>query len=405
MSFDVAKLRSSFPALNQEINGYPLIYFDNAASTLKHKDVCDRVHHYNLYETANVHRGAHTLSQKGTDHYERARLLVKDFIGASSDEEIIFVRGTTEGVNLVASSFVESFQPGDEILISPFEHHSNIVCWQMICEKKQLKLKVMPFDKEKGLSLETAEKAITEKTKLMSFLWYSNSFGYRLPVEALLKLCKERGIHSFVDAAQAPLHEKMNVQELDCDFLTFSGHKMFAPYGIGVLYGKKSLLEKMPPYQSGGSMIDRVDYDKTRFADLPQKFEAGTPNISAAIGLGEAISQINKSDFSHWHTHIQNLREQLIAGLKDIEGVEVYDFPSEQHTGVVSYNVKGVHSSDIGSLLDKYGIAVRTGHHCTQPLMKEMGLEGTVRASLAPYNTLEEVQVFCEKMKKVKEFF
>lgn len=405
MAFDPTSLRSSFPALEQKINDNELIYFDNAASTLKHKAVCDRVYNYELYETSNVHRGAHTLSRKGTENYEGARDRIKNFIGAEKSEEIIFVRGTTEGANLVASCLSETFSPGDEILISPFEHHSNIVCWQRICEKKNLKLRVMNFNPKTGIDLEAVENSLSEKTKLMSFLWYSNSFGNRLPVEKLVHMCRDKGIYSFVDAAQATLHEKMNVKDLGCDFLTFSGHKMFAPYGIGALYGRREVLEKMEPYQSGGSMIDRVDYDKTRFADIPQKFEAGTPNISGAIGLGEAVSIVEASPFEEWHSHTQNLRSQLIEALSEIRDIEIYNFPAESYTGVISFNIKGVHSSDVGSLLDQYGIAVRTGHHCTQPLMKAMGIEGTVRVSLAPYNTTKEAEKFAEKMKKVREFF
>ena len=406
MAFSAKEFRKHFPQLNVKIENAPLMYLDNGASTLKHKFVCDRIHKYNLNEVANVHRGSHTLSRRGTELYESARERVQKFINASFSSEIIFTRGTTESINLVARSLVKShLKEGDEILISSFEHHSNIVPWQMVCEEKGLQLRVAPFHREKGFDFSQWKALLNSKTKICAFLWYSNSFGNRLPIEEMVNSCRKNQTLTFVDAAQTPLSEKMDVQGVPCDFLAFSGHKMFAPYGIGILYGRKDLLEELPPYQGGGSMIDRVTYEQTSYASIPQKFEAGTPNIAGVLGLGEAIEIINQEGVDSFHSHVGSLRDQLVQGLSDIQSCEVYDFPSQRKSGIVSFNFSGVHCSDVGTLLDKYGVAIRSGHHCTQPLMAELGIEGTVRCSLAPYNTAEEVKSFLDILKKVEAFF
>lgn len=406
MSFNSKEFRKHFPQLEREVENHSLVYFDNGASTLKHLDVIDRVSTYNKLEVANVHRGAHSLSQWGTEAYEKARESLQKFVGAKDSREIVFTRGTTESINLVANIVAEAMlQKGDEILISPFEHHSNIVPWQMICEKYGCQLKVIAFDPKEGVRINDVVAAMTEKTKLCSFLWYSNSFGNRLPVEDIIKECKKRNIITLVDAAQTALTEKINVDQLGCDFLALSGHKMFAPYGIGALYGRLELLDKLPPYQGGGSMIDRVSFEKTSYAQTPQKYEAGTPNVAGAIGLGLACDVIASMNFADQHKHILSLRKVLKEGLSEISSCEIYDFESSDYSGVLSFNIKGAHPSDIGTLLDKYGVAVRAGHHCTQPLMELLGIEGTVRVSLAAYNTENEVKYFIDTMKKVEGFF
>ncbi len=405
MSFDVEAFRKSFPQLERTMGPRKLVYLDTGASSLKHAAVTDRVNTYNRFETANVHRGAHQTSRQGTESYEGARKKLQKFINAKSDTEVVFTRGTTESVNFVASAIRSQLQKGDEILITPFEHHSNIVPWQVLCEQTGAQLKVVEFDRAQGLTLEAFEEAITDNTKLVSMIHYSNSFGQRLPVEKMLKVCQLKNILSFVDSAQAAITEKIDVQSLGCDFLAFSGHKMFGPYGIGVLYIKESLLASLPPYQTGGSMIDRVSFDKTTYANSPQKFEAGTPNIAGAIGLGEAADILLQMDYSSFHAHVLGLRESLIAGLKQKQKIEVYEFQGEDFAGVVSFNVKGSHPSDVGTLLDKYGFAVRAGHHCTQPLMDLIGIPGTVRVSMGPYNTADEIQSFLETMDKIEEFF
>ena len=405
MDFNVYQFRDFFPQLKRTIGPKPMIYFDNGASTLKHNWVIDRIHTYNRFETSNVHRATHQISRQGTENYEEARKKLQRFIHARYPEEVIFTRGTTESINLVAGSLGSQLTKGDEILISPLEHHSNIVPWQILCEKQGCQLKVAAFDPKKGLCPRSFENSLCEKTKLVSLILHSNSFGNRLPVEELIGQCKKRGIFTLVDAAQTPLGETMNVQELGCDFLAFSGHKMYGPYGIGVLFGRLEVLESMPPYQSGGSMIDRVSFERTTYAQVPQKFEAGTPNVAGAIGLGIAADFIKSQNIVEQHQYILNLREYLKKGLMEFDSIQVHEFQADDHTGIVSFNLKGAHPSDVGILLDKYGIAVRSGHHCNQPLMELMGIPGTVRVSLAPYNTKEEVDSFLRIMKKVEDFF
>lgn len=405
MTFDVVSLRKKFPQLEKTFGPRPLIYLDNAASSLKHSDVTDRLNTYNRFETSNVHRGAHLTSRQGTESYEGARKKVQNFINSEKPEEIIFTRGTTEGINLVASCLENSLKEGDEILLTPLEHHSNIVPWQQLAQKTKAVIKVAEFDREQGMTLEAFEQALSEKTKVAAFTYYSNSFGHRLPVEKLVEKAKSMGALTLVDAAQAVLTERMDVQSLKCDFLVFSGHKMYAPYGIGALYMKETLMESLPPYQTGGSMIDRVQFKETSFAKPPQKFEAGTPNVAGAIAMGTAAELLVKTDFKEQHQYVSSLRKALVERLSSEGNIKVYNFPAEDYTGVVSFNVQGAHSSDVGTLLDKYGIAVRAGHHCTQPLMDLIGIPGTVRASIAPYNTEEEVAFLLSTMDKIKEFF
>jgi cysteine desulfurase/selenocysteine lyase len=405
LSFNVQEFRKGFPQLERSKDNRPSIYFDSGASSLKHRDVSDRINTYNRFETGNVHRGAHEVSRMGTENYEKARESLKEFIQASSSQEIIFTRGTTESINFVAAGLREQIKEGDEILITPFEHHSNIVPWQDLCQKTGAKLVVAPFHPEKGMGIEGFKGAITDKTRLASFIHYSNSFGNRLPIEAMLKACRERNVLTLVDGAQVVLTERMNVQKLDCDFYTFSGHKMFGPYGIGILYMSSRHLESFPPYQTGGSMIDRVTFDKTTYAEAPQKFEAGTPNISGAIGLGVAADILLRLDWESMHTHVNKLRQKLLTNLQQRDFLDVYNFESSDYTGVVSMNVKGSHPSDVGVLLDRYGFAVRAGHHCTQPLMDLLSIPGTVRVTLAPYNNEFEVDSFLETIDKVQEFF
>lgn len=405
MSFDVVSFRKFFPQLERKVGPNPLIYLDNGASTLKHSKVTDRVNSYNRFESSNVHRGAHHVSRQGTEEYEGARSKVAQFLNASDPREIVFTRGTTESVNLVASILEQEVNAGDEVVITPFEHHSNIVPWQVLCEKRGAFLKVVPFDKEKGVTLEAFKSSLSEKTKIAAFIHYSNSFGQKLAVENFVEECGKLNIFTLIDGAQALLAEKVDVQKIGCDFYAFSGHKVYGPYGIGVLYGKAELLEKLPPYQTGGSMIDRVTFEKTTYADIPQKYEAGTPNIAGAIGLGEALRAVEDSDVSAGHDYVVQLRQKMKDSLQSLAKTTVYDFESDSYTGVLSFNVDGAHSSDVGTLLDKYGIAVRAGHHCTQPLMELMGVSGTVRASLAPYNTIDDVNALIESMRKVEDFF
>lgn len=405
MSFDVSEFRKGFPQLERMMGPNRLVYFDSGASSLKHSSVTDRVNSFNRFETANVHRGAHQTSRQGTESYEGARQKVQSFINAKSSDEIVFTRGTTEGINFIASALRAYLKKGDEVLLTPFEHHSNIVPWQVLCEQTGAVLKVVDFNAEEGLLIEDFERSMTAKTKVASFLYYSNSLGNRLPVEKMVQICKQHKVLTLIDAAQAVLSEKIDVQSLQCDFLAFSGHKMFAPYGIGALYINASQFDRIAPYQTGGSMIDRVSFEKTTYANPPQKYEAGTPNISGAIGLGMAIDVISKESVAEMHSHVINLRNELIRGLEDKKSLELYEIKTQDRTGVVSFNIKGAHASDVGTLLDKYGFAVRAGHHCCQPLMDILGVSGTVRVSLAPYNTSEEVQTFLATMNKVEEFF
>lgn len=406
ISFDLNKLREEFPILNESINGKPLIYFDNAATNQKPVSVINSIKNY--YETinSNVHRGVHTLSERATTAYEGAREKVREFINAASIKEIIFLRGTTEAVNLVASTYGSmNVNEDDEIIISEMEHHSNFVPWQMLCQQKNAKLKFIPVNDEGELDIAEFEKMINERTKIVSVVYVSNSLGTINPVKKIIDIAHKHNVPVMLDAAQAAPHLKIDVQYLDCNFLAFSGHKVYGPTGIGVLYAKENLLEAMPPYQGGGEMIKSVSYDKTVYNDLPYKFEAGTPNIAGAIALGSAIDFVKRISYENISIHENKLLKYANECLQDIGGIKFIGTAKDK-ASVVSFLVDGVHPYDTGTILDQLGIAIRTGFHCTQPLIEQrFKLPGTVRASFAIYNTVEEIDKFAEGVKKVKQMF
>lgn len=401
---NVEKIRSEFPCLDQKINGKPLIYLDNAASTLKPQVVINSINQHYSKETSNIHRGVHTLSENGTIKYENTRTTVRDFIGARSEKEIIFTKGTTESLNLVASSFGRAFfKEGDEILISTMEHHSNIVPWQLIAEQTGAKVREIPINNKGEILLEEYKKLLNPKTKMVSVVYISNSLGTINPIKEMIQLAHEVGAKFCVDAAQAVAHKKINVVDLDCDFLAFSGHKLYGPTGIGILYGKEDLLNQMPPYQGGGDMIDTVTIEKTTYNVLPHKFEAGTPHIAGGICLKDAIDYVLELGLENIEAYENELLEYATTKIKEIEGIKVIG-EADQKCSVLSFTMEGAHPHDVGTLLDKQGIAVRTGHHCTQPLMKYFDIIATIRASFSIYNTKEEVDLFIEGIKKTKEF-
>jgi len=398
--FDVEAIRKDFPILSREVNGKPLVYLDNGATAQKPKKVIDALINYYSFENANIHRGVHTLSQEATSAYEVVREKMQHYLGAEHKEEIIFTKGTTDGINLVANSFGRHhIQKGDEILITAMEHHSNIVPWQMICEEKGATLKVAPINDVGELLLDEFEALLTEKTKLVALVHISNTLGTINPIKKITTLAHARNIPVLVDGAQMVPHSAPNVQELDVDFYVYSLHKMFGPTGIGVLYGKKELLESIPPYQGGGDMIKTVTFEKTTYNELPHKFEAGTPNISAGIATGAALDYINGLDWEAIHQYEADLLDYATLQLKSIEGIKIIGEASEK-ASVISFVIDGIHAYDIGVIVDKMGIAVRTGHHCTQPLMDRFGILGTVRASFAFYNTKAEVDALVEAVKK-----
>ena len=401
--FNPATIREKFPILSREVHGHPLVYLDNAATTQKPLCVLDAMRDEYLNVNANVHRGVHYLSQQATDLHEAARERVRRFINAQKTEEIVFTRGTTEAINLVATTFCESqMQAGDEIIVSEMEHHSNIVPWQLQAEKRGVKLKVIPMTDDFQLDIETYRKLFTERTKLVSVMHVSNVLGTENPVEEIVRIAHEHGVPVLIDAAQSAPHKPLDVQSLDCDFLAFSGHKMYGPTGIGVLYGKEDWLEKLPPYQGGGEMISRVTWEKTTFEKLPYKFEAGTPDYIATHGLATAIDFLDEIGLNCVFEHEKSLTNHCLEQLRDIDGLRIYGHDS---SAVVSFNVERAHHLDIGTLLDRLGIAVRTGHHCAQPLMTRLGVQGTVRASFALYNTLEEVNLFAAGLRRVVKMF
>ena len=378
-----------------------MIYFDNAATTQKPELVIEAVAHYYRFENANVHRGVHFLSQKATDAFEICRTKVQRFIHAAHHHEIIFTRGTTEAVNLVAHSFCDAFLfENDEIIVSEMEHHSNIVPWQMACNAKKAVLKVLPFNDEGVLNLEILPQLITEKTKLIAVNHVSNSLGSINPIREIINLAHQRAIPVLIDGAQAVAHLEVNVQELDCDFYCFSGHKMYAPMGVGVLYGKEKWLNAMPPYQGGGEMIKTVSFKGTVFNELPFKFEAGTPSVADVIGLSKALDFIESVGLKNMAEHEMKLHDYAMQALQSIPGIRFFGTAKDK-VAVISFLVGAIHPYDLGSLLDKMGIAVRTGHHCAMPVMEHYGIPGTVRASFAAYNTEEEVQVFMEALQRV----
>lgn len=393
-NFDIQKIRADFPLLKREVNGKPLVYLDNGATTQKPKVVIDAITNYYSDMNSNVHRGVHYLSQISTDAFELTRRKVQEFINAKEDFEIIITKGTTDSINLVASCYGKAFiHEGDEIIISAMEHHSNIVPWQMLCEEKGAVLRVIPMNEKGELNMEDYKNLLSDKTKLVSVTYVSNSLGTINPIKEIIELAHAKNVPVFVDAAQAIQHIAIDVQELDVDFLAFSGHKMYAPTGVGVLYGKKDLLNAMPPYQGGGDMIKDVTFEKTTYNELPFKFEAGTPNIEAGICLAAAIDYINELGIDNIKAYEDDLLAYATAKIKDISGVRIIGEAAKK-SSVLSFVVDGVHPYDIGVILDKLGIAVRTGHHCAQPVMDQFQIPGTVRASLALYNTKEDVDNF-----------
>lgn len=401
----VLNIRDQFPILHQQVHGHPLIYFDNAATSQKPLKVIHAISEYYLQENSNIHRGAHYLSNQATEKYEKSREAVKRFINAESTEEIILTKGTTESINLVASCLSQSlFQPGDEILISGLEHHANIVPWQITAEQTGALIKVIPILDSGELDLDAFKNLLSPKTKLLALSHISNALGTINPVEEMIALAKEKGALVLIDGAQSVPHMLVDVQALDCDFFCFSAHKIYGPTGIGVLYGKKAQLEKMPPYQSGGEMIKEVTFKGTTFNDLPYKFEAGTPNIAGGIGLLSAIEFMEEVGLEHIARREGELLAYATKKLKEIDGIQFFGEAKEK-AAVISFLVDGIHPSDLGTILDKLGIAVRTGHHCAQPIMDRFEIPGTVRASFAVYNTETEIDMFIEGIKKVKKMF
>jgi len=396
---DLHKIRADFPILTQQVNGKPLVYFDNGATAQKPQVVLDAITKYYSEINANIHRGVHTLSQLATDAYEVSRGKIQRHLNAKHAHEIIFTSGTTHGINAVANGFASLLQAGDEILVSAMEHHSNIVPWQMLCERTGAVLKVIPMNDKGELILSEYEVLVSEKTKIVTVNHISNALGTINPVEYIIQKAHEVGAAVLIDGAQATPHLKPDVQAMDCDFYVFSGHKVCGPTGTGILYGKEAWLNKLPPYQGGGEMIATVSFEKTTYADLPHKFEAGTPHIAGGIVLGTAIDYLNEIGFDAIAAYEHELLEYATQKLLQIEGLRIYG-TAAQKTSVISFNVGTIHPYDIGTIVDKLGIAVRTGHHCAQPVMDFFGIPGTVRASFAFYNTKEEIDTFVEALHK-----
>ncbi|MEW6005353.1 MAG: cysteine desulfurase [Stygiobacter sp.] len=404
--FNVEEVRNDFPILKREVNGKPLVYLDNAATSQKPQSVIDAITQYYTYDNANIHRGLYFLSELATEQYENARLKVKEFINAMSVSEIVFVRGTTEAINLVASTLCRAkyFNEGDEVLVSHMEHHANIVPWQLMSDRKKINLKVIPINDNGELDYEEFEKQVNEKTKLVSVVHISNALGSINPVKQIIEFAHSKKIPVLIDGAQAIPHLKIDVQELDADFYAFSGHKVFGPTGIGVLYGKTEFLEMMPPYQGGGDMIRTVTFEKTTFDDIPRKFEAGTPNIAGGIGLGAAIDYLNQFDRNELAEYENDLLKYATERLSEVEGLKIIGTAKEK-ASVISFVIEGIHPYDIGTIIDTDGIAIRTGHHCTQPIMQRFNIPATARASFAFYNTKEEIDKLINSLYKVKRMF
>lgn len=398
-TFDVQAIRKDFPILNREVNGRPLVYFDNAATSQTPKQVIDVIADYYSRYNANIHRGVHTLSQEATDAYEKARETLRVHLNAKEASEIIFTSGTTHSINLVANGFQALLGPDDELMVSEMEHHSNIVPWQMLCEKTGSSLKVVPMNERGELDMETFDKLLNSKTKLVFCNHVSNALGSINPIEEIIKKAHSIGAAVLIDGAQAAPHFKADVQKLDVDFYTISAHKVCGPTGVGLLYGKRAWLEKLPPYQGGGEMIAEVSFEKTTYAGLPHKFEAGTPNIAGGIAFGAAIDYMNAIGFDQIAAYEHELLVYATDQLKQIEGLRIIG-EAENKASVISFNVGSIHPYDIGAILDKLGVAVRTGHHCAQPVMHHFQIPGTVRASFAFYNTKEEIDSLVEAVKK-----
>lgn len=403
--FDINKIRNDFPILSRTVYDRPLVYLDNAATTQKPRQVVEAItdEYYNV--NANVHRGVHYLSQQATDLHEEAREKVRRFINARSTSEVIFTRGTTESLNLVASSFCEEFmQEGDEVIVSVMEHHSNIVPWQLQAAKRGISIRVIPMTDEGELLLDEYEKLFTERTKIVSVTHVSNVLGTVNPVEEIIRIAHEHGVPVMVDGAQSAPHFAVDVQAMDCDFFAFSGHKMYGPTGVGVLYGKEDWLDRLPPYQGGGEMIESVSFERTVFERLPFKFEAGTPDYVATHGLAKAIDYITALGLDNISRHEQELTQYAMQQLSTVDNIRIFG-TAPRKDAVVSFLVGDIHHLDMGTLLDRLGIAVRTGHHCAQPLMLRLGIQGTVRASFALYNTKEEIDALVEGVKRVSKMF
>lgn len=404
--YDINKVRDSFPILSRTVYGKPLVYLDNGATTQKPLCVLDAMREEYLNVNANVHRGVHWLSQQATDLHEAARETVRKFINAHSTNEIVFTRGTTESLNLVASSFTEDcMKEGDEVIVSTMEHHSNIVPWQLQAQRRGIVLKVIPMTEEGVLDLGAYRKLFTERTRLVSITHVSNVLGTVNPIKEMTHIAHEHGVPVMVDGAQSVPHFVVDVQELDCEFLAFSGHKVYGPTGVGVLYGKEAWLDRLPPYQGGGEMIEHVSFEKTTFERPPLKFEAGTPDYIATHGLAKALDYVSSLGMDNILSHEQDLTRYALQQLRTVEGIHIYGHSNDSGDAVISFNVGNIHPMDLGTLLDQLGIAVRTGHHCAQPLMDRLGVLGTVRASFGLYNTREEVDALVAGIKRVSVMF
>ncbi|WP_254005779.1 aminotransferase class V-fold PLP-dependent enzyme [Flavobacterium sp. NRK F10] len=398
---DIQKIRADFPILNQTVNGKPLVYFDNAATAQKPLVVIEAIEKYYKEINANIHRGVHTLSQLATDAYEVSRNTIQKHLNAKHSYEIIFTAGTTFGINLVANGFAALLKEGDEVMVSHLEHHSNIVPWQLLCERTGAKLVVIPMNDEGELNLDEFEKQLSDNVKVVAVNHISNALGTVNPIKEIIEKAHKVGAAVLIDGAQATPHLKPDVQELDCDFYAFSGHKVCGPTGVGALYGKEEWLRKLPPYQGGGEMIAEVTFEKTTYADLPHKFEAGTPNIAGGIVLGTALDYLNTIGFENIASYEQELLEYATEKLLQIEGLKIYG-TGKNKASVISFNIEGIHPYDIGTIVDKLGVAVRTGHHCAQPIMQYFNIPGTIRASFAFYNTKEEIDIFVEAVQKAQ---
>ncbi len=405
LGFDVKKIRGDFPILKQKIYGKPLVYLDNAATTQKPQVVIDTISHYYLTDNANIHRGVHCLSQRATEAYEQARIKVQRFLHAAESREIIFVRGATEAMNLVAQTYGRKHvQAGDEVIVSAMEHHSNIVPWQMLCEEKGATLRVIPMNDEGELLLDEYEKLLNPRTRLVAVVHVSNALGTINPIQEIIEKAHQLDIPILVDGAQAAPHLKVDVQELDCDFYAVTGHKLYGPTGVGVLYGKADLLDSMPPYQGGGEMIRSVTFEKTTYNVLPHKFEAGTPNIVGGIGMGAALDYLSEIGWDNIAAHEEELLAYATQQLSAISGLRLIGTAREK-AGILSFVIEGVHAHDVGTILDQEGVAVRTGHHCAQPVMDRLQIPATARVSLAFYNTREEIDVLVKGIQRVIEVF
>jgi len=403
--FDINKVRNDFPILKRKIYDKPLVYLDNAATTQKPQAVIDRISNYYSNENCNIHRGVHYLSQEATTAYEDTREQIASFIGAPKKEEVIFTKGTTEAINLVASTFGRKLlQKGDEVLITALEHHSNLVPWQMLCYESDAKLKVVPFNEKGEVEIASYRKMISKKTRIIALTHISNALGTINPVKEMIGIAHNKGIPVLLDGAQALSHMKVDVTDLDCDFYCFSGHKAYGPMGIGALYAKEEHLNNMPPYQSGGEMVDRVSFYETSFNEIPFKFEAGTPNVEAVLGMGAAITYLLETGMENIAAYEKELLLYTTRQLERIEGIHIYG-TSDHKAGVISFNIGEIHPYDAGTIIDKFGVAVRTGHHCAQPVMENLGITGTIRASLGMYNTKAEIDLLVKAIHQVIKMF